>query len=178
MTKKEKEYIQHVQVKYIGELAEMINRDMSEVQVREFTLAVAGYPEEVIQKCWKDILRSVRPGFIPAIKDVVMPLETEWHSYKIKEHEEIKGATGNYNEDEFGFFMSELMKSIALGSDDYLYNMRQAEIYRKLANMTKNNERKKIFKSNVHYFEELANRYPKPEPVVIPEVISGDESPI
>jgi hypothetical protein len=58
-----------VQKDYVEQLDAFLNVNMNDIQVKNWTVALSKYNEDVLREGWNEFVYQVRPGLMPSITD-------------------------------------------------------------------------------------------------------------
>lgn len=108
--------LQKIQKEYVEQLDEFLNITMSDVQVKQWTLALAKFDDDVLRAGWTEFLYKVRPGLMPSIEDALKILNAKDLEYQGYTHNRIKNtppASESHNQ-EFGTFMKAMNHSMKM----------------------------------------------------------------
>ena len=79
--------IESIQKNYTDQLDEFLNISMSDIQVKQWTIALSKYNEDVLREGWSKFIFKVRPGLMPSIEDCtnIMDVIQMEHSRQVHE---------------------------------------------------------------------------------------------
>ena len=90
MSHPSKDKLERVQKEFVDQLDEFLNITMSDVQVKQWTMAIAKYDIDVLRAGWDEFLYKVRPGLMPSISDALEIIKIKDDEYRRMNHNEIK----------------------------------------------------------------------------------------
>ena len=81
---------EEIQRKYTDQLDDFLNISMSDVQVKQWTVALCKYSEDVLREGWNMFLYKVRPGLMPSIEDCTKIMNDLQAAHSRQVHESNK----------------------------------------------------------------------------------------
>ena len=79
-----------VQKEYVEQLDEFLNINMSDVQVKNWAVALSKYDDDVLREGWNQFLYKVRPGLMPSIEDCTKIMQDLQMQHSRERHQATK----------------------------------------------------------------------------------------
>ena len=105
---------QKVQKNYVEKLDDFLNITMNDLQVKQWTIALAKYDTEVLKEGWDKFLYKVRPGLMPAIEDCTKLMQEIQMQHSRERHNDLKREEPEHPKDHMTGF-KRWMKAVSHG---------------------------------------------------------------
>ena len=79
-----------IQENYTDELNDFLNIEMSSLQIKQWTVALSKFSDDVLKEGWSEFIYKVRPGLMPSIEDCTKIMDTIRMAHSMDRHSALK----------------------------------------------------------------------------------------
>ncbi len=101
-----------IQHKYVEKLDAYLTYDMSDEQVKAWTIALSNYSDDVLSKGWDEFICTVKPGLMPSIDDCRKVMNVIVMSNNMHEHNKYNKSIEDLPHvgEDFKIYLAEIIK--------------------------------------------------------------------
>ena len=82
--------LKEIQNNYTDVLNDFLNIEMSPLQIKQWTVALSKFSDDVLKEGWSEFIYKVRPGLMPSIEDCTKIMDTIRMNHSMDQHSALK----------------------------------------------------------------------------------------